>query len=201
MIVSLAIFAVVAVIAVGALVRVVGANRRAQSMQAAATGLNFALDAMSREIRVGAHYHCETAWASNDVINPDAGGPGSHTAKGCASIAKNSLITFDSQKQADAGGGNTCRLIVAYLFVGNGTSYDLRRAQQNSCNQNLQTTDFSSIIPQNMTLTDYRLAVDSADASNPYSWTFVRLAGIAGDRVQDQTTFDVQTLISQRISD
>ena len=56
MIVSMAIFSVVAVIALGALTKIIASNRKAQSLQSSITNLNFMLDSMSRELRVGAYY-------------------------------------------------------------------------------------------------------------------------------------------------
>lgn len=55
---SLAVFAVVMTIAVGALVSLIEANSRAQSLKEAVNNLNFALESMARQIRVGDTYHC-----------------------------------------------------------------------------------------------------------------------------------------------
>ena len=59
MIVSLGIFAVVAVVALGALVRIMTANQKAQTLQSAMTNISFALESMSRELRSGITYHCD----------------------------------------------------------------------------------------------------------------------------------------------
>lgn len=58
MIVSVAIFSVVMIIAVGALLAVVGANKKAQAMKAVTNNLNFAVESMSRGIRTGYGYSC-----------------------------------------------------------------------------------------------------------------------------------------------
>src|SRR3989344_4857691 len=59
MIVALGIFSIVAVVALGALVKIISANKKAQTLQASITNLSFALDSMSRELRVGTKYHCD----------------------------------------------------------------------------------------------------------------------------------------------
>lgn len=60
MVVSIFIFSVVMVIATGALVTILGANRKAQAVKAVMNNLNFALDSMTRAIRVGTDYDCGT---------------------------------------------------------------------------------------------------------------------------------------------
>jgi prepilin-type N-terminal cleavage/methylation domain-containing protein len=60
-IVSLGVFSVVITIAVGALLMLVAANDQLQSEQAVMTNLSFALDSMTREIRTGTNYYCDSA--------------------------------------------------------------------------------------------------------------------------------------------
>lgn len=71
MIVSLALFSVVVTVAIGALLMVVGANDELQGEQSVMTGLSFALDSMSREIRTGTGYVCVTSATDtgNNVFN------------------------------------------------------------------------------------------------------------------------------------
>lgn len=69
MIVSLGVFSIVATIAVGALLVLIGTNRQLQGEQSIMTNLSFALDSMTREIRTGTHYYCDSA------ANYSAGGP------------------------------------------------------------------------------------------------------------------------------
>jgi prepilin-type N-terminal cleavage/methylation domain-containing protein len=58
MIVSIFIFSIVMVIATGSLVTILGANRKAQAVKTVMNNLNFALDSMTRAIRVGTDYDC-----------------------------------------------------------------------------------------------------------------------------------------------
>jgi len=60
MIVAVALFAVVMLVSVGALLSLVGANRKAQSLQSVMNNLNIALDGMVRSVRMGSEYHCGT---------------------------------------------------------------------------------------------------------------------------------------------
>jgi prepilin-type N-terminal cleavage/methylation domain-containing protein len=54
--VSLAIFAIVVVVATGALLTTIDATKKAQATQTVLTNLNLALEGMTREIRTGSEY-------------------------------------------------------------------------------------------------------------------------------------------------
>jgi prepilin-type N-terminal cleavage/methylation domain-containing protein len=58
MIVSVALFGIVMLVAVGALLSVVAANRQSQAIKTVINNLNFALESMSRNIRTGSNYRC-----------------------------------------------------------------------------------------------------------------------------------------------
>jgi len=58
MVTAVAIFSMVMVIAMGALLAVLNANKQNQAIQTAVNNLNLAMEMMSREIRVGYTYHC-----------------------------------------------------------------------------------------------------------------------------------------------
>ncbi len=58
MIVATALFAVVMLVSVGALLSLVGASRKVQSLQSVMDNLNISLDGMERAIRMGSNFHC-----------------------------------------------------------------------------------------------------------------------------------------------
>jgi len=60
MIVSLALFSVVVTISVGALLVLIATNQQLQNEQSVMTNLSFALDSMTREIRTGTRYYCDS---------------------------------------------------------------------------------------------------------------------------------------------
>lgn len=57
--VSLAIFSLVMVVALGAFLKIVDVNKRAQSIESAVNSLTFVIEAMSREIRTGKEYQLD----------------------------------------------------------------------------------------------------------------------------------------------
>ena len=60
MIVSLGVFSIVVTVAIGALLVLVAANEQLQGEQSVMTNLSFALDSMTREIRTGTNYYCDS---------------------------------------------------------------------------------------------------------------------------------------------
>lgn len=80
MIVSLGLFSVVVTIAVGALLILIASNRQLQQEQSVLSNVSFALDSMTREIRTGTQYYCES--------HPVTNGPGR--------IFRNSTLPPDS---------------------------------------------------------------------------------------------------------
>lgn len=69
MIVSLGVFSIVVTTSVGAFLMLVATNQRLQGEQSVMTNLAFALDTMTREIRTGYNYYCDSA------PNKSSGGP------------------------------------------------------------------------------------------------------------------------------
>jgi len=59
MIVAVAIFSIVMVVCVGALLSVVDVNQRVQSIKSIVNNLNYALESMVRNIRTGSNYDCD----------------------------------------------------------------------------------------------------------------------------------------------
>jgi prepilin-type N-terminal cleavage/methylation domain-containing protein len=198
MMVSLAIFMVVAVVAVGSLVRIVGLNRQAQSLQSSVNNISFSLDSMSREIRQGSNINCQRDYDGVSSFNPAS------ISGECPDITyPNSLIVLETAKTAVDTGGQLCNLYYAYWFSPSGVpgQYFLKKAQQTSCGQQFTPSNFFSIIDDgNVKLTGYNLTLHDG-SEFPYKWVFVRLTGFAGVRAQDQSYFDVETSISQRVAD
>jgi prepilin-type N-terminal cleavage/methylation domain-containing protein len=58
LIVAIGVFSIVMVIATGSLLSVITANRKAQSFKSVLNNLSFAVESMSRSMRVGSVYHC-----------------------------------------------------------------------------------------------------------------------------------------------
>jgi prepilin-type N-terminal cleavage/methylation domain-containing protein len=69
MIVAVGLFAVVMMIAVGALLSLVVANRKAQALQSVMNNLNVTLDDMARSVRMGSVYNCNGSPPYNTTLD------------------------------------------------------------------------------------------------------------------------------------
>lgn len=207
MIVSLGIFAVVAVVALGALVRIINANQKAQTLEAAMTNLSAALDAMSRELRVGSVFYCRNVSAtspytfvSNGVLDYN------FQARPCdinniSKIDPNqaTVLAFISSRVDST---NSCNLATVYRFVtGSDGRLRLQKAEQSVCGtpvgqRTSSDSDFSDLLSPAITLDDYGVGVIN---SGSYPLVFLRLIGHAGVKEISRTDFDVQTSVSSRI--
>ncbi|MDE2040944.1 MAG: type II secretion system protein [Patescibacteria group bacterium] len=209
MLVSLAIFTIAAVFAVGSLVRITALNRQAQTLQSSMNNLGFALEAMSREMRVGTDYYCDTGPGGSGIT------PGSWTFSGslpaghtCSINLGNPVATAILFTTADVDpNAPTCNLINAYWFIPSSNpqypnTWSLQKAEQSSCGQPFSKSSFHAVLDENNThLTGFSAAVYQDPPSQGYSFVYLRLSGYAGTRLQDQNSFNIQTSISQRITD
>jgi len=65
LLVSIAIFTIIMIFAMGGIIAILDAYKKTQSIQSAMTNLNFALETMTRDIRFGTDYSC--ASPCNDI--------------------------------------------------------------------------------------------------------------------------------------
>ncbi len=191
MIVALGIFSVVAVVALGALTKIISANKKAQTLQASITNLNFALDSMSREMRVGKNYYCSTgtSFTQIELLSPS-------NCAGISSDNTGATIAFTSS-EFHSSGGNKCNLIYAYIFEKVSGTFILKKARQPDCMSQVGT--FDSIIDPSVTITGYYIKVNYDSSSNPYPLATIRVTGYAGTREKEKTYFNVQTAVSSRL--
>ena len=71
MVVSVALFAVIMVVAMGALLALVDANRKARAIESVMNNLNISLDSMVRAIRMGTHYNCGSSAIPSEATGGD----------------------------------------------------------------------------------------------------------------------------------
>ncbi len=72
MIVSLGVFSVIITISMGALLMIISSSQQLQKEQNVMTNLSFALDSMTREIRTGSKYYCQTRNSNNNNMFDDS---------------------------------------------------------------------------------------------------------------------------------
>ena len=199
MMVSISIFAIVAVVAIGALLKIVDANKKAQSLETSINNLNFILDSMTREMRVGSKYNCIPG--QGPILTTLT------TAAPCPSGVANSwVIEFNSSKSYPPG-NPTCNLIYAYYFDMTSGGIPLQKAEQKECGPNSNNDELTPYplisndagLDSAITFSAGTIRVAAGDTQQPFVQLYFR--GSAGARTQTQSTFDLQTTISQRLPD
>jgi prepilin-type N-terminal cleavage/methylation domain-containing protein len=172
MMVSIAVFSVVMVTAMGALLSVIDSNNKARSIKTAVNNISFALEGISKKMRMGTDYACGT--------------DGSNTSQGDCTDGTADIISF---KVKDG----------EYIFY----KFD---EQIMSCISTIQgrCSGTYSLLTSPEVILDkvifYVLGV--TDSKNPavtrtQPRVIIVIKGTAGNRVKTQTTFDLQTSISQ----
>ncbi len=187
MIISLAIFTVVAVVAVGALLKVMDANRKSISLKTTINNLNFALESMSREMRVGRDYDLDN---DNGVIDENYfNNKSKKITSGKWTMAfKSSNISVDTN-------GKKCNLIYAYRY--DETGQKILKAQEAYCGAGIHQDDFQDLTSSDIKITASIVEVSNESNQQPYA--FFWLQGESGVKAKEKVDFSVQTRVSQRI--
>ena len=158
--VSLAIFAIVVVVATGALLSTIDATKKAQATQTVLTNLNLALEGMTREIHTGSEY----------VVTDGTSGVGSK-------------ISFKDKGNVDT---------VVYTFVGaSGSDKGKITKQKGSGLEGVITA------PEvNVKSLKFTKIGGVSGVTQPR--VFITVSGMAGNNIKYQTSFEIQTTVSQR---
>lgn len=174
MIVAVALFAIVMVVATGAIFTIVNANRNAQSLNSVITNLNFAVESMLRDIRTGTNYDCNGT-GSTPVPTDCPGGDGANTILFTNSIGENVQYSLSPTgaiiKNVNALPDNSGEITAAEVHIDSLRFY---------VSGTQQVTPGGALLPY---------------AEQPH--VLVRIKGYAGSN-KNKSTFDIQTYVSQR---
>lgn len=174
MLVSVALFATVMVMALGALLALSVADRRAEATKSAMDNMTFALDSMSRAIRTGSSYQCNT---------------GIHVGQAdCA--AGGTQISFT----AATGGTVYYRLDKTTATCGQtGTIGCIERSFDNAT--------WSPITSPDIVITNSALFTVLGQSATVQPTVLITATGIVQLTATQQTPFYMQTTVTQRIYD
>ena len=171
--VSVAVFSMVMLIAVGSLLTLVEANRKAQALKSVMNNLNFSLENMSRAIRLGTDYHCGLGL----VEEPHS----------C--IDGDTQLAFESE----VGDPGTPDDQVIYRISINGTQLE----------QSIDGgATFIGITAPEVVIEDFKFYVIGAERSDRLQpRVIMTIRGYAGVSLRAKSNFNLQTMVSQRILD
>lgn len=176
--VSVALFSVVMVISVGSLLIMIDANRKAQALQSVMNNLNFALESMVRNARVGTDFHCVPGVS----ITPPSD---IETPRDCEEGG--ALFAFEGQ--FGTSGDSTDQIV----YRVNGTQLERSTDGGGSF---IAVTAPEVVID---TLTFYVRGAPRGDERQPHM--VVTIQGRAGVNERSQTKFNLQGGATQRVLD
>ncbi len=212
MIVSLAIFAIVVTVSVGALLVLVGTNQRLQGEQSVMTNLSFALDSMTREIRTGSYYYCASSLNANQITTQGYSldtaltdqGTGRQIIGDCANGKSNDNDVYHWLAFVEGGdsiSGTTNDRIV-YFYDSNERTVKRRvgtEAGQSIISSEVYIVDFQFFLTGSEDLkTDTALNDNAVDVRQPTVTIYIRAAENPDGSGKQ---FEVQTTVTQRTLD
>lgn len=175
--VSFAVFTLVITGSIGAMVAIINANRKTQALQLVINNLNFALESMTRIIRIGHGYHCRS-----DL-------PGSFSAF---------AIPLDCP-----GGGTYLAVESSRGDISNSLDQVVFRHIETRIERSTDSgqTWFPITAPE-VLINDFKFTAVGTDSSdNKQPIVTITINGSAGISQKTITEFKIQTSVSQRIVD
>jgi len=198
MLVAVAIFSVVMVIALGALLALSEADRKAQTLSSTINNLSFGLESMSRTIRTGIEYHC----GSGGIGGPqDCGSPGNFYTSAQPYL---SFIVADGSLSGCTPGVE-CQ--VAFCLSSGGSSScnaGTVCSPTDSCSilRSVNGSAFAPLTVSELNVTNLGFYVKGAPAGdNIQPKVTLLLSGYVPVSATQRSTFSLQTSITQRLYD
>lgn len=181
MLVSTAIFSMVMVVALGSLLSMSEADRRAQALNSAVNNLSAGLDSMTRAIRTGTSYHCGSGGPTTQA---DCGSPSGtmsfydsqgHTVQYCLNDGIGGCTTSTTCS------GSTCTILRS---VDGGSNLALTSPE-------VRISNFGFFVKGS--------AIGALDNTQPRVVIFIR--GSVTVKTGMQSYFNIQTTVTQRVYD
>jgi type II secretory pathway pseudopilin PulG len=175
MLVSIAVFMVVMTVAVGSLVSIIDANRKAQAIKNVVNNINFALESISKDMRMGTDYSC--------YLNSSYVGDCSDLGIGVKyKSPKGNYVHYRFVKNPSDGQGNVQRCV-------------------EGASVNCPTSGWESLTAptENINITNmnfYVFGSSKTDSLQPK--VLITLEGVAGTKDTIKTVFNLQTTVTQR---
>ena len=188
MLVSVALFSIAMVLALGSLLSLSSADRKAESLKAAINNVNFALDSMSRDIRTGWNWGCNTTAGESACNSPNKGANEfSYTSASFGHV----IYKYDTSA-TDCGQSGTAGCVVR--SVDNGSTWAPVTAPE------IIITGFSACSGTTPCMF-YVKGADSGSADNIQPEVVITISGYVQVSATQQTPIHMQTAVTQRLYD
>ena len=182
--VSLSIFAITIMISVGTLLIMIDSNAKAQALYSATTNLSYVLDSMTREMRMGYNYYCADGGKKDDLF-PTGGDKFAE----CAEVDGEAIGDFIAFTREVDGAR------VGYALDADGKIYQKIDPDFDS---------WEAITSSDLFVESFEVEVKGAEPYIPdendedQPTVRLRIRGYVNNGLDEDTTFDIQTRISQR---
>ncbi|PIT96854.1 hypothetical protein COT82_00925 [Candidatus Campbellbacteria bacterium CG10_big_fil_rev_8_21_14_0_10_35_52] len=177
MLVAVSLFVFVMLIGVGTLLSIIDANRKARALSSVMNNLNFALESISRNIRMGTKYHCE----ENTSVPPNI-----DTPKDCN---PGKLFAFE------ASGGNPLNPNDQIIYRINYDESGIEMSKNGGAN-------FVGITAKEVVIENFSFYVSGSSMTDNYQpKVVITIKGFVGVKEKIKTEFNLQTMVSQRVLD
>lgn len=180
MMVAVALFAIVMLVATGSLLALIDADRKSQALQSVMGNLNIALDGMVRAIRMGSTYHC--------------GGGSYSTVQDCASSSdlpeNHYVLAFEPIN------GNSNSTSDQWVYSYDASAKRLYKSEDGG-------TSFIAITAPEVTIDEMQFyVVGSTRGDTVQPKVVITIKGTAGaQKLKTRTTFNIQATAVQRMLD
>lgn len=179
MLVSVAIFATVMTIALGALLSMSESDRRAQTLKSVINNLNFSMDAMSRSIRTGTDYHCDAS--ATPVSDP----------RDCAAAPAGSVAFKDAYGRR-----------VIYQFETSNAALCGQPSGAVGCIvRSIDAGPYAPLTSSEVRITNLQFYVTGAQSATVQPHMVILLSGSVAVSPSQTSSFDLQTSVTQRLYD
>jgi len=172
LLVSMALFSIILVIALGAIITIVDANKKARSLMTVMNNLNFSVDSMTRSFKVG-----------DIAANGNYGGVNGIGGDGGAHCFQTTEIDYDATISVEDAQGRR----VKYCFEKVGELGKI--------------TKWDSVSGGTSELTSPDIDIDKAyfEIKNQQPLLIINLQGTVGVSPKVRSDFTIQTSVSQRV--
>lgn len=180
MMVAIAVFSIVMVTAMSALLNVIDANNKARAIKTAINNVSFALEGISKDMRMGTDYGC---------INEDGNDTNCETS-GNVGVKYRSPRAYRDPISGE-------RHFAYYRF--NEGNKKIEECLEKEAGDNCAVGEFTAITSAEVDIKKVIFYVLNTDNLLKQPKMLMTLSGEAGDKEKIKTSFDLQTSVSQRI--
>jgi prepilin-type N-terminal cleavage/methylation domain-containing protein len=180
MMVAIAVFSIVMITAMSALLNVVDANNKARAIKTAINNVSFALEGISKDMRMGTDYNC---------------GSGSEPDGDC--LSGGNIIKYRSIRADEETIGPLTQYKYVYYKFDNDQLEECLEKDGLVCNYNGPFTPITSSEVKIEKAVFYVLGTDNTLSPKPQPRLILTVSGRAGDKEKISTEFDLQTSVSQ----